>query len=210
MFDDCWTYPKEKIDEMTKCLKEELSSDITDMEDRFTSGGILKISNGGTGASTKSGARSNLGLGNVAELSYTGEDVIQLKSGETSVYPTVNNTIRIDNPFESLDNTVCEMHGGTDNFLIVNQAAGLVYFSMRFAMKIKPETTKLAVMKYKTEYEQYLPKNYNTPTGCAFHADITWYGSNGIVVFINSTLKIGVSSDARADTGYICQGVYFI
>lgn len=215
MYNDCWTYPSEKIDELLKGLKEELSSDITDVGDditdvegRFSSGGILKISNGGTGASTKSAARSNLGLGNAAELSYTGESVIQLAAGETFLYPAANKTVLITEPFESLDEEKYLLYPG-DNFLLVNQAAGIVYFSIRFKT-IVSTSANVSAFKFKEDYEIYLPKNYNSENGCIYKAMQTWDGAHDILLFMSTPFKIGISSGSAANAFYICQGVYLI
>lgn len=173
MFDDCWTYPKEKINELIKQAKD--------------------------------------GFGTIANLDYVeGDDgIIQIKDGNKNLY-TSSDIIVIANPYETKDETKCELTE-TDNWLLVNKNARMVMFSIRFKIK---ETTNdnLSVMKFKTDYKKYLPAVYdNGANGYVGYANVCWSNANGLLIFINKFFdNIGISPVGTANLYYICQGIYFI
>ena len=173
MFDDCWTYPKEKINEL-----------IQEAKDSF---------------------------GSVANLNYVeGDDgIIQFKDGDNNLYASSDIVVVVD-PFETKDATKCEVHE-SDNWLIVNKNARIVMFSMRFNMKASTDGN-LSVMQFKTSCKKYLPSVYNNAgNGYVGYANLTWSKNAGLLIFISKNFTdIGVSAGATANTGYICQGMYFI
>jgi len=133
--------------------------------------------------------------------------VIQLKDGSDNLFP-VSSVVRIDNPFESLDDSKCLLYDG-DNFIYVSRDMKLVYFSIRFVMKVAT-TGNLAVMKFKTAYDAYKPVMWNNQNGGIYYAKKTWNNDPGLLLYMSSTFQIGVSAGAVANQGYIVQGMYFI
>ena len=120
---------------------------------------------------------------------------------------SMQDVIRINEPFEIVNSSVVSDLDNNDCFLLIS--GHTVYYSIRFNMAADT-TGSVKAMAFKQQYDKYKPINYAVFNGVIGTAHETWSNATSGMLYFNATWDIGLSGGFKNGKGYIASGTYFI